>query len=446
MICNHITLHMYSFYIFYNSQCHLLLLLIIIINYYSYYYYSSVHILKYVSGLAPSKAQTIIDTCRNLQHQHGGIRSRKDLLKIKGLGPITYQNAAGFLRIYNGDEPLDATNVHPELYETVYKILKHVGFYDKYKDLQHRHIGSVELRQLFESVADWSVIIKKCDITTDMCLDIIGWLIFPNPYVGVNMTNHTNNNNINNTKTNNPTNSNNSSNSDSDLTNTDILILKGLGEVKRRRLCDIGMPPLLKKLPPSSSSSSSHNSNNRDSNNNQETSLSIGSVITGTVRNITPFGAFIDLGCEGRIRKITTSASSATTSKDNANTSTNATNNNKMTTGLLHSSLVDLNTLTIGQTLEVAIKDIDPQRGRVALTLDLNISHSHSHSDKRGNNHHNFNTHDDKNKIKDKNSNTSSSNTNNKKRKVEDQQETAVYTDNNNNNNDKNKFKKNKAK
>ena len=52
------------------------------------------------------------------------IRSRDELRQIKGIGPKSFQQAAGFLRIYNGDEKLDATWIHPESYPIAKKLLK----------------------------------------------------------------------------------------------------------------------------------------------------------------------------------------------------------------------------------------------------------------------------------------------------------------------------------
>ncbi|MCK7498870.1 MAG: helix-hairpin-helix domain-containing protein [Comamonadaceae bacterium] len=50
---------------------------------------------------------------------HGAFRSRRQLLDVAGLGPKTFEQAAGFLRIRGGDNPLDMTGVHPETYPVV---------------------------------------------------------------------------------------------------------------------------------------------------------------------------------------------------------------------------------------------------------------------------------------------------------------------------------------
>jgi len=58
---------------------------------------------------------------------NGAFQSRADLLKVTGLGPKTFEQSAGFLRIRGGSNPLDVTGVHPETYPVVEKILAHTG-------------------------------------------------------------------------------------------------------------------------------------------------------------------------------------------------------------------------------------------------------------------------------------------------------------------------------
>ena len=80
---------------------------------------ASAALLQYVAGLNSKIAQNII-TYRNT---HGPFNQRKDLLKVSGLGEKTFEQAAGFLRIPNGKNPLDASAVHPESYPLVEQIL-----------------------------------------------------------------------------------------------------------------------------------------------------------------------------------------------------------------------------------------------------------------------------------------------------------------------------------
>jgi uncharacterized protein len=79
---------------------------------------ASKQLLTYVSGVGPSLAQNIIDH----RKENGAFKNRKELLKVKRFGDKAYEQAAGFLRINNGNNPLDASAVHPESYSIVEKI------------------------------------------------------------------------------------------------------------------------------------------------------------------------------------------------------------------------------------------------------------------------------------------------------------------------------------
>jgi len=80
---------------------------------------ASAALLTRVSGLSTSVAENIVV----YRDQHGAFRSRKDLLKVPRLGEKTFEQCAGFLRIADGDQPLDASSVHPEAYPVVERIL-----------------------------------------------------------------------------------------------------------------------------------------------------------------------------------------------------------------------------------------------------------------------------------------------------------------------------------
>ena len=79
---------------------------------------SSWTLLRHVAGITERTALNIV-THRN---QNGGFRSRMQVLEVPGIGPKTFEQAAGFLRIRNGDNPLDMTAVHPESYPVVEQI------------------------------------------------------------------------------------------------------------------------------------------------------------------------------------------------------------------------------------------------------------------------------------------------------------------------------------
>ena len=81
---------------------------------------ASKHILTYISGLGPALAQNIV----NYRQEHGAFPNRKSLLKVPKMGAKTYEQAAGFLRVTNSDNPLDNSAVHPESYAIVERMAK----------------------------------------------------------------------------------------------------------------------------------------------------------------------------------------------------------------------------------------------------------------------------------------------------------------------------------
>ena len=84
---------------------------------------ASVSLLKQVSGLSASVSENIVA----FRNEKGAFKNRSQLKKVPRLGDKAYEQAAGFLRIMNGDNPLDASVVHPEAYPVVEKILKQTG-------------------------------------------------------------------------------------------------------------------------------------------------------------------------------------------------------------------------------------------------------------------------------------------------------------------------------
>ena len=96
---------------------------------------ASQHLLSYVSGVGPALASNIID----YREEHGGFKSRKQLHEVPRLGDKAFEQCAGFLRIHDGDNPLDQSAVHPESYHIVEKMAKQQGV--KVSDL----IGNKEL-------------------------------------------------------------------------------------------------------------------------------------------------------------------------------------------------------------------------------------------------------------------------------------------------------------
>src|SRR6202035_3311093 len=75
-------------------------------------------LLRYVAGITERTAQKIVE----FRNERGKFRSRVELTAVPGIGPKTFEQAAGFLRIRHGDHPLDCTGVHPESYAGVEQI------------------------------------------------------------------------------------------------------------------------------------------------------------------------------------------------------------------------------------------------------------------------------------------------------------------------------------
>ncbi len=80
-------------------------------------------LLTYVAGVGPKLAASIVAH----RNEHGPFPTRAALKKVAGLGPKAFEQAAGFLRVRNGEEPLDASAIHPESYATARRVLKLAG-------------------------------------------------------------------------------------------------------------------------------------------------------------------------------------------------------------------------------------------------------------------------------------------------------------------------------
>lgn len=84
---------------------------------------ASKHLLSYVSGIGPSIADNIV----KYRSEIGGFKSRKELMKVPRLGNKAYEQCAGFLRVKEGENPLDASAVHPESYDVVKQMAADLG-------------------------------------------------------------------------------------------------------------------------------------------------------------------------------------------------------------------------------------------------------------------------------------------------------------------------------
>lgn len=81
-------------------------------------------LLTYVAGLNNAISKNIV----KYRDENGKFKNRKELLKVSKLGKSAYEQCAGFIRIYDGDNPLEVTAVHPESYEVAEKLLKNIGY------------------------------------------------------------------------------------------------------------------------------------------------------------------------------------------------------------------------------------------------------------------------------------------------------------------------------
>lgn len=84
---------------------------------------ASAPLLSYISGISKTIAKNIVD----YRESNGRFTNRRQLLKVAKLGPKAYEQCAGFMRITDGDNPLDATSVHPESYEAAEQLLDKLG-------------------------------------------------------------------------------------------------------------------------------------------------------------------------------------------------------------------------------------------------------------------------------------------------------------------------------
>lgn len=128
-------------------------------------------LLSYVAGINSSIAKNIV----KYRDENGKLKNRKQLLKVPKLGKVAFEQCAGFLRIMDGDNPLEVTAVHPESYEATEKLLKSIGF-DK-NDLKDKE-KVVNLREKLKNV-DVVETAKELEIGELTLKDIITELMKP---------------------------------------------------------------------------------------------------------------------------------------------------------------------------------------------------------------------------------------------------------------------------
>ena len=101
---------------------------------------ASASLLEYISGISKVIAKNIVA----YREENGRFTSRAELLKVPKLGPKAYEQCAGFMRINDGKNPLDATGVHPESYDATKKLLEKLGY--TLEDVKSRKVEGVSKR------------------------------------------------------------------------------------------------------------------------------------------------------------------------------------------------------------------------------------------------------------------------------------------------------------
>jgi len=127
---------------------------------------ASPSLLQYVSGLTKKAIDTIIE----YREQHGKITSRIELKKMKGISDKVYEQSVGFMRIMDGENPLDKTSIHPESYPQTEELLKSI-------DCSKEDIGTPKLR---ECLSNYKIENTTLEIDRYTLQDIIDSLMKPN--------------------------------------------------------------------------------------------------------------------------------------------------------------------------------------------------------------------------------------------------------------------------
>ena len=123
---------------------------------------ASASLLEYISGISKAIAKNIV----TYREENGRFTNRKGLLKVAKLGPKAFEQCAGFMRITGGDDPLDATSVHPESYEAANALLKKLGHTPE-------DITSGGLGRISSQIHDYKKLAKELEIGEITLKDIV---------------------------------------------------------------------------------------------------------------------------------------------------------------------------------------------------------------------------------------------------------------------------------
>lgn len=123
---------------------------------------ASASLLEYISGISKTIAKNIVA----YREENGKFTNRKQLLKVAKLGPKAYEQCAGFMRILDGDNPLDSTSVHPETYDATVALLDKLGY-------SPDDIRSNSLAEISRSIKDYSKTAEEIGIGEITLHDIV---------------------------------------------------------------------------------------------------------------------------------------------------------------------------------------------------------------------------------------------------------------------------------
>ena len=123
---------------------------------------ASASLLEYISGISKTIAKNIVA----YREENGAFQNRKQLLKVAKLGPKAFEQCAGFMRIANGSNPLDATSVHPESYDAATQVLKRLG-------LEPGSIGTDAMKGISKKAGDVEKLAKELGIGAETLKDIL---------------------------------------------------------------------------------------------------------------------------------------------------------------------------------------------------------------------------------------------------------------------------------
>ena len=129
---------------------------------------ASASLLEYISGVSKVIAKNIV----TYREENGRFSSRKQLLKVAKLGPKAFEQCAGFMRIQDGENPLDTTSVHPESYDAAQKLLKTLGY-------SGEELKSGGIKDIRKKIVDQKELAKELEVGEITLADMISELEKP---------------------------------------------------------------------------------------------------------------------------------------------------------------------------------------------------------------------------------------------------------------------------